>query len=871
MGKRRANGEGTLRQRKDGRWESVFMIGWKDNGRPLCKCFYGKTQAEVKQKVQAWKKTLPNNSIHAYKDYQFSEWADMWFEIHKNNISATTQEGYRYTLRALKEHFGHKKLAEIKAYDIEVFLRKLREKGRADSTLAQYKGMLYQIMHKAEANDLIHKNPARFVEKIRSTKPKQRKEVFTAEEVQTLMRELPYDRTGLSIRLLLGTGMRSQELYILYDLGLFQGAGYHLDGTPNFDLDRIPTRYEAVTMLVRLLGKESEAKEGTWDTPFTDVVAWAEPYVGYAYANGLTGGTGPKTFGGNAPVSATQYITFILRALGYSSETDFEWDKAWTLSDKLGLTHGEFGLNQSNISRGGVAALSADALQIEYKDGNGKLFEKLIDEGVFTAEQYAQAISGDSTNNIVIDLSTYIENNNAAHRAVLDTKFTDEFIQTNGPDFYDTLDIVSEAEAKSLLTSEQRETNEFCTKEDALRDIDLLFRVYKSFYGPYYFFGDDETFGAAEARIIEEVNSYPNEFTLETLASVIAKNLYFIKDRHMNIGPELLGETNKIAVHDYYVKNLWFYEDDVGYYTKKQNHKWYLSSVGNDKSIGDYFKITVDEKGQLCYMLGLTVTVDDPRLTTAEITLARGNREVHTPIVWSKFETRSNYSVSETVIVQDGIPLLESDTVSGWNFPDEEYDIQQERLRQMGPDILSQDVVILNMNSGCGWQSLFDSVDHQVLSLRLYKLSKTAEHLGRWNMPWGQGDFGEYAMQYFSGKWGNNNTLVFAVQDQSNFSAAEDTIADIRTIENVILVGGSTGGTAGPNAGTNQGMVLPNTGLYVHFGASLMISPGYTEEGYCFEPDIWVNPTDAVDAVYRLCMFYGVNNTADTSILDQYQ
>ena len=121
MGKRRANGEGTLRQRKDGRWESVFMIGWKDNGRPLCKCFYGKTQAEVKQKVQAWKKTLPNNSIHAYKDYQFSEWADMWFEIHKNNISATTQEGYRYTLRTLKEHFGHKKLSEIKAYDIEVF------------------------------------------------------------------------------------------------------------------------------------------------------------------------------------------------------------------------------------------------------------------------------------------------------------------------------------------------------------------------------------------------------------------------------------------------------------------------------------------------------------------------------------------------------------------------------------------------------------------------------------------------------------------------------------------------------------------------------------------------------------------------------
>lgn len=52
------------------------------------------------------------------------------------------------------------------------------------------------------------------------------------------------------------------------------------------------TRSEAVTMLVRLLGRENEALSGKWETPFTDVPAWAEPYVGLAYENGLTTGTG---------------------------------------------------------------------------------------------------------------------------------------------------------------------------------------------------------------------------------------------------------------------------------------------------------------------------------------------------------------------------------------------------------------------------------------------------------------------------------------------------------------------------------------------------------------------------------------------------
>ena len=100
----------------------------------------------------------------------------------------------------------------------------------------------------------------------------------------------------------------------LHGLGLFQGKGINAEGAPIYDLDAAPTRNEAVTMLVRLLGKEEEAKTGEWEIPFTDVAGWAKPYVGYACANGVTKGTGGTSFSGGDPVTASQYIAFVLRA-----------------------------------------------------------------------------------------------------------------------------------------------------------------------------------------------------------------------------------------------------------------------------------------------------------------------------------------------------------------------------------------------------------------------------------------------------------------------------------------------------------------------------------------------------------------------------
>lgn len=175
----------------------------------------------------------------------------------------------------------------------------------------------------------------------------------------------------------------------LYELGLFQGTGETANGKPIYSLDAAPTRAQAVTMLVRLLGKEVEAKAGSWTTPFTDLADWAKPYVGYAYTNGLTNGLSADRFGSDDKVTANHYLTFILRALGYSSESDFQWDKAAAFSDSAGLTHGEYAASHS-FTRGDTARISFAALAQARKDSSETLAAQLVRQGAVKAKTAAE-------------------------------------------------------------------------------------------------------------------------------------------------------------------------------------------------------------------------------------------------------------------------------------------------------------------------------------------------------------------------------------------------------------------------------------------------------------------------------------------------
>jgi len=169
-------------------------------------------------------------------------------------------------------------------------------------------------------------------------------------------------------------------------LGLFRGVGVLGDGSPNLAVDRAPTRAEAVVMIVRLIGGEAEALSGNWKSPFTDVPEWAKPYVDYAYENKLVYGIGGGLFASSGAITASEYITLVLRSLGYTSGIDFQWDKAWILSDEIGITGGRYNAWTKQFSRGDVAEISFNALGAKLKGSDNTLCSLLIGEGVITMD-----------------------------------------------------------------------------------------------------------------------------------------------------------------------------------------------------------------------------------------------------------------------------------------------------------------------------------------------------------------------------------------------------------------------------------------------------------------------------------------------------
>lgn len=171
----------------------------------------------------------------------------------------------------------------------------------------------------------------------------------------------------------------------LKKLELFKGVS-----DTDFDLDRAPTRVEAMVMMIRTLGKDAEALEMGGKHPFTDVPEWADKYIGYAYEKGLTKGVSATSFGtGNA--GSDMYLTFVLRALGYNdSAGDFSWDAPDLLAKAVGILPND--VDTENFLRSDVVLVSWASLEARLKGSSQSLSFKLIDEGVFKKEDYGKVL-----------------------------------------------------------------------------------------------------------------------------------------------------------------------------------------------------------------------------------------------------------------------------------------------------------------------------------------------------------------------------------------------------------------------------------------------------------------------------------------------
>jgi len=175
----------------------------------------------------------------------------------------------------------------------------------------------------------------------------------------------------------------------LQSIGLFRGTGTAYGS--GYDLEEVPTRIVGLVMFLRLIGEETAALSYSGVNPFGDTPAWCDRYVAYAYAMGYTKGVGARPdgvliFQPDSALSAAEYMTFLLRALGYrdsGSGAEFSWSTALSFAlERWVINSAEYTmLTGGTFLRGQVVYLSIYGLSAPRRDGGGTLADHLVDLG----------------------------------------------------------------------------------------------------------------------------------------------------------------------------------------------------------------------------------------------------------------------------------------------------------------------------------------------------------------------------------------------------------------------------------------------------------------------------------------------------------
>ena len=226
MAKRRSNGEGNIRKRKDGRWEGRYTAGHDpETGKQIFKNVLGKTQAEVKEKLKKALEEAKKIDFTRIGKYTVEMWMDEWFEnVCKIKVRASSHQTYRgYIDHHIAPYIGDIPLEKLSTMDLQKLYRKLMTKGRVEriESEKQSKGLsaktarninqvISSAMDFAVAQKIISVNPCKAValpkveHKEMKTIPAEQLEAFLREAKETGVYEMYYIE--------LATGLRRGEL-----------------------------------------------------------------------------------------------------------------------------------------------------------------------------------------------------------------------------------------------------------------------------------------------------------------------------------------------------------------------------------------------------------------------------------------------------------------------------------------------------------------------------------------------------------------------------------------------------------------------------------------------------------------------------------
>ena len=174
MAKKRANGEGNIRKRSDGRWEGRYTAGYNaETGKRIIKNVLGKTQAECKAKMATAMEAAKGVDVSRADEYTVATWLRSWYDIYaKPNVRISTANRYQLMVEQYTiPRIGSIKLTKLTAHDLQKLYKELMESGRTNrksghgnpglssTTVRSLHLMLHNALNRAVKERLILRNP----------------------------------------------------------------------------------------------------------------------------------------------------------------------------------------------------------------------------------------------------------------------------------------------------------------------------------------------------------------------------------------------------------------------------------------------------------------------------------------------------------------------------------------------------------------------------------------------------------------------------------------------------------------------------------------------------------------------------------------
>ena len=419
--------------------------------------------------------------------------------------------------------------------------------------------------------------------------------------------------------------------------------------------------------------------------------------------------------------------------------------------------------------------------------------------------------------------------------------------------------LLTDAEIR-LLTTQTNKTKVAVTYEEAVADMDLLFRTYAQAYGAYHFFGEEQ-FQNAHEKILTWLEGQET-VVVSVLNQVYLDAMQFMRDNHAGLWTPGSKFYENLRYHCFFAEGWEFAKDDTGFYAMEGGTKWYVDSFSNSQVSIDY-KLCAD--GRIVYAPVLFCTV--PESNPCDISLYNTSGEqVTQSITWTQSVDYPRNPPDIQFWQENGIAYL-----SVRSFDSNRYGKEiQSKFVSTGKQLQNAKLIIFDLRGNSGGTSRFGTdwfhnFTGQWASPRLGGVSR-GDALTRIlypNLPKNK------EVTTFNGAFLENDIPIMVLVDNQVASAGETMMTELTTMDNVIVVGSNTSGCF--LCGNVMQLRLPNSGMQFSLGADLTFTSDSLEnvDFQGFTPDIWCDPSIAIHAVLEMLNIYDLADNATVNALKE--